>query len=126
FCAYMRRWAPQVRPLVDGIAVDIPGFERLPEMQLHQVSLHRLYQTMDQLQKMGKDNMLFPMYEGPCVPDQDGAVPKDHAADLVVRNCLILIGYGVNQITGGFGAFKCANYWGEQHYGGGLMERVPL
>jgi hypothetical protein len=38
---------------------------------------------------------------------------------------LLLIGYGVNNHESANQPFDCANYWGENHYGGGLCTRLP-
>jgi len=117
----------EARKYIDGLAVDIPVFERLPEQQIHQVSPHRLWICMREYEKAGiLDKMSFPMYEGPCVPDHDGAVPWRDAPAYVARNLLVFLGYGVNQFLGAFGMYHSGDYWGEQHYGGGLMYRLPL
>ncbi|MDA0840292.1 MAG: hypothetical protein O2857_21190 [Planctomycetota bacterium] len=117
----------EAKKYIDGCAVDVPVFERLPEQQIHQVSPHRLWMCMEEFKKAGiHDKMSFPMYEGPCVPDHDGAVPWRDAPALVSRNLLVFIGYGVNQFPGAFGVFHSGDYWGEQHYGGGMMHRLPL
>ena len=121
---FLRRSAA-VRGLIDGMAVDIAGFERLPEQQLHQVSMHRLYYTRREFAKAGISNAVFPNYEGPIVPSKPGAVPPAEAADLNVRNALIQLAYGVNPLLGAWPMAECANYWGEQHYGAGLCHRLP-
>ena len=127
FTVFFLRRSKEAHQYIDGVAVDIPVFERLPEQQIHQVSPHRLWMCMSEYKKAGlHDKMAFPMYEGPCVPDQDGAVPARVAPALVSRNLLVFMGYGINQFLGAFGVFHAGDYWGEQHYGGGLMHRLPL
>src|SRR5690606_31726681 len=39
---------------------------------------------------------------------------------------LLLMGYGVRLFESGNGPFDCANYWGENHYGGGWLHRLPV
>ena len=122
---FLRR-SPEVRRLLDGITVDIPVFERLPEGQMHKVALHRLYIGREEFRKAGIPAPWMPMYEGPCLPTRPGSLtPTEHAA-LAVRNSLILLGYGVDFQTGGWSAFDAGDFWGEQHYGGGICETLPL
>jgi hypothetical protein len=123
---FLRRNPNEVAPLLDGVAVDIPGFERLPEMQFHQVALHRLYMVRKEMTAAGVTKPLLPMYEGPCVPSGPGALTDREQADLSIRNSLILMAYGVDIQLGGFPGFDTASYWGEQHYGFGVLNRVSL
>jgi hypothetical protein len=116
----------KVAPLLDGVCVDIPCFERLPEQQFHQVSLHRLYMTRKEMTDAGITKPLLPMYEGPCVPSGPGALSDQQQADLTIRNSLILLAYGIDVQNGGFPAFDTASYWGEQHYGFGVLNRVSI
>lgn len=127
FTVFFLRRSEEARKYIDGVAVDVPVFERLPEGQIHQVSPHRLWMCMKEYEKAGiREKMSFPMYEGPCVPDREGGVPWREAPALVARNLLVFMGYGVNQSLGAFGVFHSGDYWGESHYGGGLMHRLPL
>lgn len=126
FAAIFHRDFPEIRDLVDGLAVDIPCFERIPEQQLHQVVIHRLWQCKEEYRKAGKADLLMPMYEGPCLPSRPGGLTTKEQADIGVRNSLMLLGYGVDQQLGGWCPFDTSSYWGEQHYGGGIFERIPL
>ena len=126
FPVYFLRRSAEVRELIDGVTVDIPCFERLPEQQLHQVSLHRMYLCREEFRKAGIPNPLLPMDEGPCLTTHPASLTYREHADLSVRDALILLGYGVNPQLGGFAAFDCASYWGEQHYGGGVFHRIAL
>jgi hypothetical protein len=123
---FLQRNPKEVAPLLDGVCVDIPCFERLPEQQFHQVSIHRLYMTRKEMTDAGIKKPLLPMYEGPCVPSGPGALTDQEQADLTIRNSLILLAYGVDIQNGGFPAFDTASYWGEQHYGFGVLNRVSL
>ncbi|HEV7405378.1 MAG TPA: hypothetical protein VGO11_20715, partial [Chthoniobacteraceae bacterium] len=126
FASHFLRGSAEVRKLIDGVTVDIPFFERLPEQQLHQVSLHRLYMVRNEFTKAGIPNPLLPMYEGPCVPSGPGALSDQEQADLTMRDSLLLMAYGVNIQNGGFPAYDTASYWGEQHYGFGVLNRTSL
>jgi hypothetical protein len=116
---------PEARKLIDGVTVDIPCFERLPEQQMHQVSVHRMWVANEAFKKHGI-KPLYAMYEGPCVPTGPGALSQPELADISVRDALILLAYGVDLQTGGFPGFDCSGAWGEQHYGSGILYRVPL
>ncbi|MBL8826532.1 MAG: hypothetical protein JNM18_06065, partial [Planctomycetaceae bacterium] len=123
---FLQHDAKTVAPLLDGICVDLPCFERLPEQQFHQVALHRLYMTRHELGRAGIKKPLLPMYEGPCVPSGPGALSDQEQADITIRNSLILLVYGIDVQNGGFPAFDTSSYWGEQHYGFGVLNRVSL
>jgi hypothetical protein len=126
FIIHFLRQNPEIAPLLDGVTVDIPCFERLPEQQFHQVAVHRLYMTRQEMAKAGIKKPLLPMYEGPCVPSGPGALTNQEQADITIRNSLILMAYGVDIQNGGFPAFDTASYWGEQHYGFGVLNRLSL
>jgi hypothetical protein len=126
FTVFCLRESEEAKKYIDGVAVDIPLFERLPEQQTHQGTLHRLWQCKEEYRKAGKPDILMPMYEGPALPDRPGALTAKEMCDFTVRDTMILIAYGVNQLTGGFGAFQSGDYWGEQHYGSGFLERIPI
>ncbi len=115
----------EAREVFDGIAVDIPVFERLPEQQMHQVSLHRMYISRLGLDKAGVTNPILAMYEGPSRSAYYGALSDRELADYSVRDSLLLYVYGVDIQTGGWAPFESASYWGEQHYGGGIAHRRP-
>ena len=121
---YFLRRSKEVRELMDGINVDIPVFDRMPENQIHQVSIHRCYIMQEELKKAGIKNPNLVMVEGPCLPTRPGALTMDEQADNWVRVSLLLYGYGIDRQIGGWG-IECANYWGEQHYGGGVYNRLP-
>jgi hypothetical protein len=122
---FLRR-SPEARALIDGSALDMPGFERMPEQQLHQVCHHRLYELREEYRKAGKPDPYFDVHEGTCAPTPLGALTWDEQADIYTRNFLIYFGYGVYRHPSGPTPFDCANYWGEEHYGScGLFARLP-
>ena len=122
---FIRR-SEEARKLIGGITVDIPCFERLPEMQIHQVCIHRMYATVEEFKKAGNTDFYFPMYEGPALPTRPGGLDEQAQADLGVRNSLILLGYHVDIQTGGWSPADAGSYWGEQHYGGGIFDSLPM
>jgi hypothetical protein len=122
---FLRR-SEEARKLIDGVTVDVPVFERLPESQFHQVALHRLVLCRDAFREAGNPDPWLPMYEGPCLPARPGSLNRDEHAALSVRNSLILLAHGVDFQTGGWCPFDAGSYWGEQHYGGGICDPLPL
>lgn len=125
FPVYFLRRSQKVRELIDGVAVDIACFERLPEMQIHQVAIHRLWVMNEEFKKAGITNPILYMIEGPALSTRPGALSLKEQADNLVRYSLLLYGYGINPQCGGWG-WETASYWGEQHYGGGIMDQIPI
>ncbi len=123
--AVFLKLAPETRPLIDGCALDMPGFERLPEQQVNQVVLNRLYPIMKDI-KQHKPNPYLVLIEGFCVSSKDIDTNQQGQADIAMRDFLVLMGYGVTRFESPNSPFDCANYWGENHYGGGWNSRLPL
>jgi hypothetical protein len=114
------------RELIDGSGLDIPGFERLPEMQLHQNSIHRLYQLRKEYAKAGILDPVLQYVEGIFVPTEPGAVSPREQMDIYNRWALVSMAYGVKRFYSGWFAFDCGNYYGSEHYGGcGIQRRIP-
>jgi hypothetical protein len=114
------------RPLIDGSGLDMPGFERLPEMQLHHIALHRLYLLRKEYEKAGIPNPRLQYCEGIFVPTEPGAVAPREQMDLYNRWALLSMAYGVQRFYSGWFAFDCCNYYGSEHYGGcGIQRRIP-
>jgi len=115
------------KELIDGSGIDIPAFERLPEQQLHQSSLHRLYMLREEYRKAGIANPRLDFVEGPFVPTEPGAVTWREQMDIYTRSTHICMGYGMERFYSGWGVFiDAASYYGGEHYGGnGIMTRLP-
>ncbi len=112
--------------LIDGSGIDTPGFERLPEMQLHQISVHRLYELRKEYAKAGIANPVLQYCEGIFVPTEVGSVSWREQMDLYNRWVLLSMAYGVKRFYSGWFAFDCGNYYGSEHYGGcGIQRRIP-
>jgi hypothetical protein len=122
------RYSKEARELMDGPALDVVLFERLPEMQLHQVTLSScLWQLKQEWLKTGKPWPTFSTIEGPAVsPAAPGALTGQQEADHSVRAYLILAAYGTTRHLGWPVGFHCGGYWGETHYGGGMTDPLPL
>jgi hypothetical protein len=125
-------FAPQLlragfpKNLIDGSGIDTPGFERLPEMQLHQISVHRLYELRQEYARAGIAEPQLQYCEGIFVPTEPGAVSWREQMDIYNRWVLISMAYGVKRFYSGWFAFDCGNYYGSEHYGGcGIQRRIP-
>lgn len=123
--AVFLRLAPETREYIDGCALDLPGFERLPEQQINQVVLNRMYPIFQDIKKYVKDPY-FTLIEGTCISSKDIDTGERGQAAIGIRDFLVLMGYGVTIFESGNAPFDCANYWGENHYGGGWLSRLPL
>jgi hypothetical protein len=112
--------------LIDGSGIDTPGFERLPEMQLHQISVHRLYELTKEYARAGIKNPNLQYCEGIFVPTEPGSVTWREQMDIYNRWVLLSMAYGVKRFYSGWFAFDCGNYYGSEHYGGcGIQRRIP-
>jgi hypothetical protein len=116
---------PESRPYIDGAALDLPGFERLPEQQIHQVVLSRLYSITKDIREF-KPNPYYVLIEGTCIGSIDIDTGEVGQAEIGIRNFLVLMGYGIYRFESSNAPFDCANYWGENHYGGGWCTRLPV
>ena len=114
------------KELIDGSGLDLPLFEHLPEQQLHEQSVHRLYCLKKEYAKAGIPNPQLPYVEGIFVPTEPGAVTWREQMDMYTRWTLISLAYGVKRFYSGWFAFDCGNYYGSEHYGGcGIQRRIP-
>lgn len=122
------RESKEALALMDGPAIDIVMFERMPEMQLHQVTFSSgMWQLRQEWLKTGKPWPKLSTIEGPGTsPARPGAVTAQQEADHTVRAVLVLASYNTTRFLGWPGVSHCAGYWGEQHYGSGLCEPLPL
>ncbi len=122
------RYSKEATDLMDGPALDVVLFERIPEMQMHQVTFASvMWQLKQEWLKTGKKWPELMSIEGPSVsPAISGALTPQEEADHTVRAFLILMAYNTTRHFGCPAAFQCAGSWGETHYGGGLCSRIPL
>ncbi|OGV63677.1 MAG: hypothetical protein A2498_11620 [Lentisphaerae bacterium RIFOXYC12_FULL_60_16] len=112
--------------LIDGCGIDVPGFERLPEQQLHQISVHRMYCLREEFRKAGIPNPKIWYVEGIFVPTEPGACTWQEQADYHDRWALINLAYGVDRFYSAWFAYDCGSYYGSEHYGGcGIQRRIP-
>lgn len=122
------RQSKEAADLMDGPALDVVLFERLPEMQLHQVTLSsQLWQLKQEWLKTGKPWPNFTAVEGPAIsPAAPGALTAQQEADHTIRAFLVLAAYGTTRHLGWPTPSACGGSWGETHYGGGMCEPLPV
>ena len=122
------RDSKEARDLMDGPAIDQVLFERMPEMQLHQVTFSSaMWQLRQEWLKTGKPWPKLITIEGPGTsPARPGAITALEEADHTVRAVLVLASYDTTRFLGWPAPSHCAGYWGEQHYGSGMCEPIPL
>ena len=77
------------KDLVDGSGLDIPLFERIPERQLHDQSIHRLLFVKQEFEKFGNQKPELYYCEGIFVPTEPGAVSYREQMDIYQRWSLI-------------------------------------
>lgn len=122
------RYSKEATELMDGPALDVVMFERMPEMQLHQVTFSSaMWQLKQEWMKTGKPWPKLITIEGPGTSAaRPGAVTAQQEADHTVRAVLFLASYDTTRFLGWPTASHCAGAWGEQHYGSGFCEPLPL
>jgi hypothetical protein len=114
------------KDLIDGSGLDVPNFERLPEMQTHQDAVQRIYQLRKEFEKAGIKNPQLQYNEGIFVPTEPGAVSPREQMDIYNRWVLVSMAHGVKRFYSGWFVFDCGNYYGSEHYGGcGIQRRIP-
>lgn len=114
------------RHLIDGSGLDLTGFERLPEQQIHQMSTHRLHFLREEYRKFGMEDPALWYMEGVFVPTEPGACTWEEQAERYHRWTLLSLAYGVQRFYSGWFAFDCGDYYGAEHYGGcGIQRRIP-
>ncbi len=112
--------------LFDGSGLDVPGFERIPERQLHEQSIHRLYWVRKEYEKAGIPSPDLRFVEGIFVPTEPGAVSWREQMDIYHRWTLLSMAYGVQRFYSGWFSFDSADYYGAEHYGGcGIQGKIP-
>ena len=118
---------PETRDAFDGVGVDSPNFERVPEMQTGQGTIHCMYQLREEWKKSGKPAAPYLAFvEGDFVPTEPGSCTLREQSDYMVRNILHYIAYGVNVLSDIAPATDACNYYGVEHYGCGVFTRLPL
>ncbi|MDY3228907.1 MAG: hypothetical protein SOW92_04560 [Kiritimatiellia bacterium] len=113
---------------IDGVCFDMGLFDLLPERQIHQVALHRQYFFNHWWEKTHPDGRkpLMVTIEGPCIMSaRAGGLTATQAMNHLCRAALLCAAYGYTRQFSLTSLAECADYWGEQHYGGGVCSALP-
>jgi hypothetical protein len=125
FCIAFIKEKDELAAMIDGAGFDTGYFERLPEQQFHQCSLHRLWQFCQEWKKYKDTKPVIVSVEGPCIsPVMEGALNEKQFSEHITRSSMLLAAYGLSRQLSTASPFDCASPWGEQHYGSGLVSRI--
>ncbi|MBQ6245245.1 MAG: hypothetical protein IJK04_00155, partial [Kiritimatiellae bacterium] len=82
---------PETRNLFEGMGLDIPLFDRIPEGQLHSCSLYSLSLLNREWRRYREDKPTIVTVEGPCLSREapESLSPEEHLRNQL-RCCLIL------------------------------------
>ena len=112
--------------VIDGSAIDIPAFERMPEMQFHQLTPNRVYVLRKEYERAGIANPTLTYVEGIVAPTHEAALSWREQMDIYNRWSLLAMSYGITRFYAGWNAYDLGSYYGAEHYGNvGIQRRIP-
>jgi hypothetical protein len=114
------------KDVVDGFGMDAPMFELLPEVSNMTGGINQLWQLRQEAKRMGWGRLPIHWCEGPFFPTNPGALTERDQMDYQVRYLLMGLAYGIDQFEAGVVPFDAGNYYGAEHYGQGVFNRIPL
>jgi hypothetical protein len=114
------------RDVVDGLGMDAPMFELLPELSNITGSINSLWMVRAEAQRLGWPRLPISWCEGPFFPTTPGALTERDQMDYQIRYLLLALAYGVDQFESGVVPQDAGNYYGAEHYGAGVFHRTPL
>ena len=121
---FMQRGYP--RADMDGIGLDMPQFERMPEMPVRSVTPSRLWMLQEEMRRSGYEDVPLVHCESYFPSSHRLALGHRRAADHIVRTAVLSMAMGSDRFLGCFSLYDCADYWGSQHYGCvGIVGRRP-
>ncbi len=111
---------PETRNLFDGVKMDYQFYQRLPEQQMHQCSIHSMLYFWDAWNRYRKAPPVLSLGEGPGISQiYPGANDAETAAALQIRATLLMAGYGVQHQHAV--AYRLMDS-GENHCSGGFLD----
>ena len=122
--AHLRLGMP--KDVVDGFGMDAPMFELLPEVSNALGSINKLWTLRAEAKRLGWPRLPIGWTEGPFFPTCPGALTVRDQMDYQVRYLLLGFAYGVDYFASGIVPQDAGNYYGAEHYGAGIFNRVPL
>lgn len=111
---------PDTRELFDGVKMDYQYYQRLPEQQMHQCSIHSMHYFWNAWNRYRKTPPVLSLGEGPGISQvYPGANDEETAAALQIRAALLMAGYGVQHQHAV--AYRLIDK-GENHCSGGFLD----
>lgn len=121
---FMRAGYP--KELMDAIGVDLPQFERMPEMPIRSVTPNRLWMLKEEMTRLGYDRLEIIHTESYFPSSHPLALGVRGSANSYVRTAVLSLALGSSRLLYCFTLHDCADYWGSQHYGCiGIIGRRP-
>jgi len=121
---FMERGYPKAD--MDGIGLDMPQFERMPEMPIRSVTPSRLWMLQEAMRRYGYEDVPLIHCESYFPTSHRLALGHRGAADNIVRTSVLSMALGTDRFLGCVSLYDCADYWGTQHYGSiGIVSRRP-
>lgn len=111
---------PETRDLFDGVKMDYQFYQRLPEQQMHQCSIHSMFYFWNAWNRYRETPPVLSLGEGPGISQiYPGANDAETAAALQIRAALLMAGYGVQHQHAV--AYRLIDS-GENHCSGGFLD----
>jgi hypothetical protein len=112
--------------LVDAYGIDAPMFELTPELPTGTGTINTLWNLRAEAKRMGWPELPIGWCEGPFLNTNPGALTYNEQEENYVRYFMHGLAYGIDRFEAGVVPFDAGNYYGAEHYGAGVYERIPL
>ncbi len=114
------------KELVDAYGLDAPMFELTPELPTGTGTINGLWNLRAEAKRMGWPQLPIAWCEGPFLNTNPGALTYNEQEENYVRYYMHGLAYGIDRFEAGVVPFDAGNYYGAEHYGAGVYERIPL
>jgi hypothetical protein len=112
--------------LFDVIGIDVPQFERMPEMPIREVAPNRMWMLKQAMKKFGYEKVPVIHTESYYPASHELALGPRGSADSYVRTAVLSLALGSTTFGNCWSLQDCSGYWGSQHYGCcGILGRQP-
>lgn len=114
------------KDIFDGIGLDLPQFERMPERQPRATEPSLLYFGMEARNRLGYGDKPYYHFESYFPSSHPLANGERGHAQSIVRTAVLSMSLGSKRFIECWTFQDPADYWGSSHYaGGGMMTREP-
>jgi hypothetical protein len=114
------------KDLVDAYGMDAPMFELTPELPTGTGTINGLWGLRAEAKRMGWPQLPIAWCEGPFLNTNPGALTYQEQEENYIRYYMHGLAYGIDRFEAGMVPFDAGNYYGAEHYGAGVYERIPL